>query len=62
MTGNSAWPEIIEPCQEEIALQCGDSQTCALVVGVGGLSDDKTSSYRLKGFYGLNKLRLDKPE
>jgi hypothetical protein len=62
MTGNSAWPEIIEPCEEEMRLQCGESRTCALVVGVGGLTAGKESSYRLKGFYGLNKLKLDTPK
>jgi len=31
------------------------------VVGVGGLTAGKESSYRLRGFYGLNKLKLDTP-
>ena len=61
MTGKNTWPEIIEPCQAEMELQCGDSGTCALVVGVAGLTADTESSYRLKGFYGTNKLYVDEP-
>ena len=58
-TGQNTWPEIIEPCQEEMGLQCGDAEGCTLVVGVVGLTTNKFSSYRLKGFYGTNKLKLD---
>jgi len=61
MTGVNTWPEIIEPCQEEMQLQCEESTTCALVVGVAGLTADKQSSYRLKGFYGTNKLYVNQP-
>ena len=60
-TEHHTWPEIIEPCEQELEDQCGDGIGCALVVGVAGLTPDVMSSYRLKGFYGTNKLRLDEP-
>ena len=61
MTGKSNWPEIIEPCDEEMLLNCKDSPGCALIVGIAGLTDKTVSSYRLKGFYGRDKLAVDVP-
>lgn len=61
-TGRYNWPEIIEPCPEYMAEKCGPGVTngCGFVVGVVGM-DDRLSSYRLKGFYGSNKLKLGVP-
>ena len=33
---------------------------CALIIGVVGLSD-RLSSYRIKAFYGINKLKVGVP-
>jgi len=52
--------EIVEVCQEKLAEKCEGAQGCALLVGVVGKSDT-LASYRLKGFYGSNKLYLDTP-
>ena len=59
-TGESSWPEIIEPCEERLSEECPDSSGCALIAGVVGLGPGK-SSYRLRGFYGTNKLKLGVP-
>jgi hypothetical protein len=60
-TEHNSWPEIIEPCEDQMEQSCGDAIGCALVVGVAGLTLGSDSSYRLKGFYGTNKLRLNDP-
>ena len=60
-TGHNSWPEIIEPCEEQMERSCPDAAGCALIVGVAGTTADLTASYRLKGFYGTNKLRLNDP-
>ena len=39
---------------------CEGKQGCALIVGVAGLGN-ALASYRLTGFYGTNKLHLNKP-
>lgn len=53
-------PEVIEVCREKLEEKCKDKVGCALLVGVVGQAD-KLASYRLKGFYGENKLYLDTP-
>ena len=52
--------EVVEVCQEKLAAKCQGTQGCALLIGVVGKSDT-LASYRLKGFYGRNKLYLDTP-
>jgi len=59
-TGKNTMPEIIEPCQEQMAKRCRGKKGCAYIVGVSGLGP-AMSSYRLTGFYGQNKLLLDTP-
>jgi|MDSY01.1.fsa_nt_gb hypothetical protein len=53
-------PEIVEACNQKLRETCEDAKGCGLLVGVVGQSDT-LASYRLKGFYGRNKLYLDKP-
>jgi hypothetical protein len=53
-------PEVIEVCREKLEETCKDKVGCALLVGVVGQAD-KLASYRLKGFYGENKLNIDDP-
>ena len=62
-TGNNTWPEVIEPCHSEMERICNEEGVvgCAIIVGVVGLSSDTWSSYRLKGFYGDNKLKPNDP-
>jgi hypothetical protein len=43
-----------------MANTCQGKQGCGLIVGVAGLGP-AMSSYRLTGFYGKNKLKLDAP-
>jgi hypothetical protein len=53
---------MIEVCPKYLRENCNkDVKGCALVIGVAG-RDDRLSSYRLKGFYGSNKLRVDEPQ
>jgi hypothetical protein len=59
-TGKNTWPEMIQPCQQQMANACKGKQGCGLIVGVAGLGP-AMSSYRLTGFYGKNKLKLDAP-
>lgn len=52
--------EVVEVCKEKLVESCEGGTGCALLVGVVGM-EDKLASYRLKGFYGRNKLYLDEP-
>ena len=46
-------------CPKYISDNCNfNVQSCALIVGVIG-RDERLSSFRLKGFYGQNKLLVD---
>jgi len=63
-TGVSTWPEIIEPCYDELKRVCGEGTAyngCVLIVGVVGISGTSLNSFRLKGFYGHNKLKINMP-
>lgn len=60
-TLNNTWPEIIEPCEDVMTRFCEDTDGCTFVIGVAGGTEDLTSSYRIKGFRGHNKLHLNKP-
>lgn len=51
-------PEVVEVCNKVLTQQCQGAKGCGLLVGVVGQSDT-LASYRLKGFYGRNKLYLD---
>ena len=51
---------MFEVCEEKLRQQCEGATGCALLVGVVGQSNT-LASYRLKGFYGRNKLYLDTP-
>jgi len=53
-------PEIVEVCYEKLNEVCAGANGCGLLVGVVGLTDT-LASYRLKGFYGRNKMYLEKP-
>jgi hypothetical protein len=59
MTGVAGDEEIIEVCAEKMKEKC--SPNCFLIIGVAGLSKDTPSSYRLRGFYGTNKLEVNNP-
>jgi hypothetical protein len=58
-SSGSGMPEIVEACNQELVKKCDGSKGCGLLVGVVGQSN-RLASYRLKGFYGFNKLYLDK--
>jgi hypothetical protein len=60
-SGKRAFPEIVEVCADELHKACAGATGCGLVVGVVGQTDQVASSYRLRGFYGKNKLYVDKP-
>lgn len=50
--------EIIDICPEYLRDKCNENvKGCALVIGVAG-RDERRSSFRLKGFYGNNKLQV----
>ena len=53
-------PEVVEVCNTKLAEVCQGAKGCGLLVGVVGINDT-LASYRLKGFYGRNKLYQDKP-
>ena len=61
-TGKHNSPEIIEPCPMIMKELCPYTTTfgCSLVLGVVGTTDI-LSSYRLKGFYGKNKMKVGVP-
>jgi hypothetical protein len=40
---------------------CQNASGCSFVVGVAGGTQDKKSSYRIKGFRGNNKLHMNEP-
>jgi hypothetical protein len=54
-------PEVLEVCEEALKAKCEGADGCGLLVGVVGQSSDRLASYRLKGFYGRNKLDVDTP-
>ena len=61
-TGVNTYPEIIEPCYTEIDRVCKNSPDgCGLIIGVVGMSGTSLNSYRLKGFYGTNRVKLNDP-
>lgn len=60
-TGNASRPEIIEVCNQALKDACANKVGCGLTVGVVGNSDRLASDYRLRGYYGINKLRLSEP-
>lgn len=59
-SSGSGTPEVVEACFSELRTKCEGAEGCGLLVGVVGQSDT-LASYRLKGFYGRNKLYLDTP-
>jgi hypothetical protein len=77
MTGAIHDPEVIEICQEVMYEKCPSSLSngCGFIVGVvgkgadqypvleptGHTPEDRLSSFRIKGFYGHNKLKVDMP-
>jgi len=55
-------PEMIDICPEYLRERCGDEvKGCGLVIGVAGI-DGRLSSFRLKGFYSINRLYIDQPK
>lgn len=66
-TGNVDAPEILEACLEGMDEVCEDANGCALIVGVIKVgteedsSDEQASDYRLRGFFGEDRLTLDEP-
>lgn len=59
-TNSADTPEIVEVCKDTIQKKCSDAKGCGMLLGVVGQSNT-LASYRLKGFYGTNKLYLDAP-
>lgn len=60
-TGNASRAEIIEVCHQSLKDACANKVGCGLTVGVVGNSASLPSDYRLRGYYGINKLRLAEP-
>jgi hypothetical protein len=52
---------MIEVGPETIAYETNGSAGCALIVGAVGTTENKTSTYRIKGFIGDNKLKVNEP-
>ena len=54
-SAGSGKPEVIDVCKEKLAEKCKDANGCGVLMGVIGQSDT-LASYRIKGFYGNDKL------
>lgn len=63
-TGSSKYPEIIEVCEETLRTGCVNARGCAILAGVVGKDIDANNpiaEYRIRGFYGDNKIYNNKP-
>lgn len=57
--GSVDWPDLIDPSICSIESSCKieeNTKGCALIIGVVGITEGVTSSYRIKSFHGSNKL------
>lgn len=62
-TGDADYPEIIEVCSQTLSSACKDVRGCAIIAGVVGMTttDAPLAEYRIKGFFGDNKIYNNEP-
>jgi hypothetical protein len=62
-TGDVNSPEIIEICEETLKSGCDGARGCAILAGVAGVTttDAPIAEYRIRGYYGNNKIYENKP-
>lgn len=62
-TGDVDYPEIVEVCEQTLTSACKDVRGCAIIAGVVGMTttDAPLAEYRVKGFFGDNKIYNNKP-
>ena len=56
MMNVSTAPEVVELGPDTISFATNGSKGNALILGAAGITENKTSTYRIKGFMGQNKL------